>query len=55
MEIAIRILDSFLEEYGTESHYLDCEGKKLDQEETHQYIREYLANLGVEEWISVNF
>ena len=30
LDIAIRILDSFLEEYGTESAYLDAEGKKLD-------------------------
>ena len=42
-------------EYGSESHYLECEGKKLDQEETYAYIRDYLTNLGVEEWISINF
>jgi len=42
-------------EYGTESAYLDAEGRKLDQEETHQSIKDYLDNLGVGEWISVNF
>ena len=55
LDIAIWILDSFLEEYGTESAYLDAEGKKLDQDETHNAIKDYLTNLGVEEWISINF
>jgi uncharacterized protein YfdQ (DUF2303 family) len=40
-------LDSFLLEYGSESAYLDIEGKKLDQEETAKYIMDYLENLGV--------
>ena len=55
LEIAKKILDSFLKEYGTESNYLNAEGKKLDQDETHNYITEYLQALGVEEWISINF
>jgi len=36
-----------LEEYGSESAYLDAEGKKLDQDETHNAITDYLNNLGV--------
>jgi hypothetical protein len=52
---ATKILDSFLAEYGSESAYLDAEGRKLDQEETHQAIKDYLDQLGVGEWISVNF
>lgn len=55
LEIAKKILDSFLKEYGSESNYLDTEGRKLDQEETHKYIKDYLQALGVEEWISINF
>jgi len=55
LAIAKKILDSFLEEYGSESQYLDAEGRKLDQEETHQAITDYLENLGVQEWISINF
>lgn len=55
MEIAKKILESFLKTYGTESHYLDCEGRKLDQDETHQAITDYLENLGVSEWIAINF
>jgi len=27
----------------------------LDQDETHDSITDYLQNLGVEEWISINF
>jgi hypothetical protein len=34
---------------------LDAEGKKLDQDETHGAITKYLENLGVQEWISINF
>jgi len=30
LDIAMEILDSFLQEYGSESNYLDAEGKKLD-------------------------
>jgi len=37
------------------TQYLDAEGKKLDQDETHKYITDYLESLGVEEWISINF
>ena len=35
LQIAQKILDSFLKEYGSESSYLDAEGRKLDQDETH--------------------
>ena len=55
LDISRQILDSFLKEYGTESHYLECEGKKLDQDETQEACREYLEDLGVTEWISINF
>jgi hypothetical protein len=34
---------------------LEAEGKKLDQDETFDYIQSYLRNLGVEEYIQVNF
>ena len=44
-----------MKEYGSESAYLDAEGKKLDQDETHKAIKDYLDNLNVSEWISVNF
>jgi hypothetical protein len=55
LDVATKILDSFLREYGTESQYLEAEGRKLDQDETHAHITEYLLDLGVEEWISINF
>ena len=44
-----------MEEYGTATAYLEAEGKKLDQDETHDAIRAYLTSLRIEEWISVNF
>ena len=55
LDIACQILESFLKEYGSETQYLDAEGRKLDQDETHNSITEYLNFLGVQEWISINF
>lgn len=55
LETSTKILDSFLKEYGTESKYLDLEGRKLDQAETHKAIKDYLDKLNVSEWISINF
>lgn len=55
LDIAIKIIDSFLREYGTQSNYLACEGKVLDQEETMMIIESYLSMLGIQELVSVNF
>jgi len=55
LDASKKILDSFLKQYGSESAYLDAEGKKLDQEETYKAIKEYLDKLNVGEWISINF
>lgn len=47
MQIAKKILDSFLNHYGTESSYLLTEGQILSQEETEKYFTDYLEELGV--------
>jgi hypothetical protein len=47
MQIAKKILDSFLKHYGSESAYLLTEGKVLTQEETEEYFMNYLEDLGV--------
>ena len=41
--LAIKILDSFLDIYGSESGYLKTEGDILTQEETEYYIQNYLS------------
>ena len=47
MLIAKKILDSFLNTYGSESNYLLTEGNILTQEETEKYFMDYLEALGV--------
>jgi hypothetical protein len=47
MEIATRIISSFMKDYGSETNYLETEGKILDQEETEKHISEYLSYLGL--------
>jgi hypothetical protein len=47
MQIAKKILDSFLTTYGSESNYLLTEGNILTQEETEKYFMDYLEALGV--------
>ena len=34
---------------------MESEGKVLDQYETYDYIKDYLQDLGVEQWIQINF
>ena len=34
---------------------MESEGKILDQYETYDYIKDYLQDLGVEQWIQINF
>jgi len=52
---SIRIMKAFLKKFGSEAEYLMQEGPILTQEETKQYIQEYLERLGVQEHITINF
>ncbi len=45
MQIAKKILDSFLNYFGSESNYLLTEGNVLSQEETEKYFMDYLEDL----------
>jgi len=55
MLIAKKILDSFLNSYGSESNYLLTEGNILTQEETEKYFMDYLEALGVADQVLLNF
>jgi hypothetical protein len=55
MIIATRILDAFLQHYGSETEYLISEGKILTQEETEKYFMDYLEQLGVTDQVILNF
>ena len=44
MDVATKILDSFLEAFGSESHYLETEGDILTQEETEHIINNFLED-----------
>lgn len=35
LETSVKIINSFIKEYGSESNYLEKEGRKLEQEEIH--------------------
>ena len=55
LEIAIKILDKFLKEYGSETAYLEAEGKILNYYETYAAVDDYLTKLGVQDLVSINF
>ena len=38
----MKILNSFIDCYGSETKYLQSEGDALTQEETEDYIKQYL-------------
>ena len=55
MDVATKILDSFLEAYGSESLYLETEGDILTQEETEHIINNFLEDLEFTELLGVRF
>ena len=55
MQIAKKILDSFLKHYGNETKYLLTEGHILTQEQTEKYFTDYLEELGVADQVTLNF
>lgn len=55
LAIAIKILDSFLKVYGSESAYLESEGDCVSQEETERIFRDYIDNLGFSEALGIEF
>ena len=55
LDLSKRILNSFIEIYGTESEYLDTEGEVVSRDETLSTFTDYLEALGFEELLSVNF
>lgn len=55
MQIAKKILDSFLAHYESESSYLLTEGQILTQEETEKYFMDYLEALGVADQVTLSF
>ena len=55
MDVAVKILDSFLEQYGSESHYLETEGDILSQEETEHIISNYLESLEFTDLLTLRF
>ena len=45
MDIAVKILESFVAEFGSESLYLETEGDILTQDEVEHMINTYLEDL----------
>jgi len=42
---AIKIIEAFLKDYGSESNFTFCEGRFISQEETSEYYNSYIKNL----------
>lgn len=55
MQIAKKIIDSFLEIFGSESKYLESEGAIVSQDETERVFNEYLEKLDLVEHLTLNF
>jgi len=55
LELSVKILDSFIEIYGSESAYLETEGEIVSKEETLEVFTDYLEALNFEELLTINF
>lgn len=55
LELSVKILDSFIEIYGSESAYLETEGEIVSREETLEMFTDYLEALSFEELLTINF
>ena len=54
-ELSKRILNSFIEIYGSETNYLETEGDIVGREETFTIFSDYIKALGFERLISIHF
>ena len=54
LDLSVRILDSFIVVYGSESAYLETEGEIVSKDETLQVFTDYLEALDFQEFITVN-
>jgi len=55
LDLSKRILDSFIEIYGSETAYLETEGEVVSKEETLQVFTDYLDALGFSELLTIQF
>lgn len=55
LSLAVKILDSFIEFYGTESNFLESMGELLTQSQTADAFHSYISALQLEDYISFVF
>ena len=55
IETAIKIMDSFVKEFGSESLYLETEGEVISQEETETIFQNYIDELEFTDQLIINF
>ena len=55
MAISCKIMDSFLNTFGSESAYLESEGDLICQEETERLFQDYINELEYTDLLSINF
>ena len=51
----MKIIEAFLEDYGSENEFSACEGRLLSQEETEKKYNEYIKELELEEYLTIAF
>jgi len=54
-DVAIKILNAFIEEYTTEEHFRELEGDLITQEETENFFNDYIKELNLQEFLTLKF
>jgi hypothetical protein len=55
MPIAVKIMDSFIQKFGSESAYLESEGEIVTPEETEVLFMDYICELEFQDLLTLNF
>ena len=52
-DVAIKILDAFINEYTTEEQFRDLEGDLISQQETEDFFNDYIKELDLQEFLTL--
>ena len=55
LEISKKIMNAFIKEYGSEHEFIKQEGRILTREETEKHFMNYIKDLNLEEYLTLNF
>lgn len=54
-DVAIKILDAFIAEYGSEEKFRELEGELITQAQTEQFMNDYIKELSMQEYLTLKF